>query len=100
MSYVHSGIHTVLLRDYTVLLGVLQFLCVLPASNMLLPLSITTHCRLALTLLYSSPSSLIQLSYEELKHVIEGFGFQFLHESWHDCPYTRCASSMMWTTYR
>ena len=41
-----------------------------------------------------------QLSYEELKHVIKGYGLQFLSESWHDCTYTRCEASMMWTTYR
>eukprot|EP00598_Pedospumella_elongata_P010457 CAMPEP_0185003614 /NCGR_PEP_ID=MMETSP1098-20130426/76952_1 /TAXON_ID=89044 /ORGANISM="Spumella elongata, Strain CCAP 955/1" /LENGTH=475 /DNA_ID=CAMNT_0027531297 /DNA_START=74 /DNA_END=1501 /DNA_ORIENTATION=+ len=42
----------------------------------------------------------VELSYEELKHVIKGYGFEFLSESWHDCTYTRCDTSMMWTTYK
>jgi hypothetical protein len=41
-----------------------------------------------------------QLSYAELKHVIKGYGLEFLSESWHDVTYTRCESSMMWNTYR
>lgn len=41
-----------------------------------------------------------QLTYEELKHVVKGYGFEFLSESWHDCTYTRTETSMMWTTYR
>jgi hypothetical protein len=32
--------------------------------------------------------------------VVEGYGFEFLHESWHDCTYSRCEAAMMWTTYR
>lgn len=42
----------------------------------------------------------MQLSYEELKHVILSYGLELLEESWHTCGYTRCDSSMMHTTYR
>ena len=60
--------------------------------------SIFQVCILHCTTLFHHTT--LQLSYEELKHVIEGYGLEFLSESWHECPYTRCASSMMWTTYR
>ena len=43
----------------------------------------------------------IELSYEEIKHVIETFGFQYELESFQqDVGYTRCSSSMMSTNYQ
>lgn len=42
----------------------------------------------------------IELSYEELKHVVQTYGFEFLNESWHECGYTRCDEAMMKTIYR
>ena len=41
----------------------------------------------------------IELSYSELKHVIEGFGFEYLSESRQTCTYTRDARSMMYRQY-
>jgi len=42
----------------------------------------------------------IELTYQEIKHVIETFGFQYLLETFqHDIPYTRCESAMMSTSY-
>lgn len=42
----------------------------------------------------------IELSYEELKHVIAGFGLQIVKEEWRDISYCRDTRSMMWTSYR
>ncbi len=35
-----------------------------------------------------------------MRHIVQGYGFELLQERWQDCTYTRCASAMMWTTYR
>ena len=42
---------------------------------------------------------LFQLSYEELKEVIQDYGFAYLLEERRRCSYTRCTSSMMHTVY-
>ena len=42
----------------------------------------------------------IELSYEELRHVIQTFNFEYLHESWHTCNYSMCEKSMMTTNYK
>jgi hypothetical protein len=57
------------------------------------------------TLIYSIFVSLlkyllIQLSWEELKHVIESFGFIFEREEWREVSYARDHRAMMWTSYR
>ena len=41
-----------------------------------------------------------QLSWEELRHVIVGYGFQFQKEESKECCYTNNTKSMMFTTYR
>ena len=41
----------------------------------------------------------IELSWEELKHVISTFGFAFQRESFVPCSYTHCALSLMNTQY-
>jgi len=41
----------------------------------------------------------VELSYSELRHVIEGFGFEYLSESRQTCTYTRDVRSMMYRTY-
>ena len=42
----------------------------------------------------------VELSYEEIKHVIQGFGFQYLHEELgRPCYYSQDQSSMMNTLY-
>lgn len=41
----------------------------------------------------------IELTYEELRHCIQGYGFEMLLEQQKDCCYTRCPGSMMHTVY-
>eukprot|EP01038_Epipyxis_sp_PR26KG_P004813 gene4813-6743_t len=42
----------------------------------------------------------VELSFEELKYVIEGYGLQFVNENFIDCQYSHCTTSMMKTEYR
>ncbi len=45
-------------------------------------------------------SQSIELSWEELKHVIEHYGFVFENEEDKECTYTRTMNSMLWSIYR
>jgi len=42
----------------------------------------------------------VELSWEELRHVIQHFGFKFERETNLDCTYTRARNSMLWSVYR
>ena len=42
----------------------------------------------------------LQLSWEELRFVVEKFGFQFQQEDWREVTYANCKESMMYNTYR
>ena len=42
----------------------------------------------------------VELSYEELKHVIMTYGFEYLTEEWKQCTYAQCKSAMMSSVYR
>lgn len=42
----------------------------------------------------------IELTYEELRHVITGFGFEYLKEEWTECAYTGSDRFMMHAQYR
>mgnify|MGYP005994309633 CR=1 FL=1 len=42
----------------------------------------------------------VELSWEELRHVIQQFGFSFEREADRDCTYTRAQHSMLWSVYR
>ena len=41
----------------------------------------------------------VELSWEELRHVIGTFGFEFQKEEFRECQYTNNKQSIMWTTY-
>lgn len=43
---------------------------------------------------------LSQLSWEEVQHVIESYGFQILEMEWREVTYARRPSAMMWNVYR
>ena len=40
------------------------------------------------------------MSYEELKMVVQSYGFEYLTQQFRECTYTRCCTSMMWTVYK
>jgi hypothetical protein len=42
----------------------------------------------------------VELSWEELRHVIQHYGFEFEQETDRDCTYTRAQNSMLWNVYR
>jgi carnosine N-methyltransferase len=41
----------------------------------------------------------VELSWEELRHVIATFGFEFQKEEFRECQYTNNKQSIMWSTY-
>ena len=41
-----------------------------------------------------------QLSWEEVQHVIESYGFQILEMEWREVTYARRPSAMMWNVYK
>ena len=43
---------------------------------------------------------MFQLSWEELRHVIDGYGFKFEKEEFKKCSYTNNTRSMMFNTYK
>ena len=45
-------------------------------------------------------SQSVELSWDELKHVMQRVGFVFLEERWVECHYTRPLDTMMFNTYR
>lgn len=42
----------------------------------------------------------VELSYEEVKHVIQAVGFEFIKEEFRDCTYCNYSPSLMWTSYK
>jgi len=45
-------------------------------------------------------SQSVELSWEELKHVVQHFGFVFENEEDRECTYTRATNSMLWNVYK
>ena len=41
----------------------------------------------------------VQLSYEEVKHLVLQYNFEFIKEGFHECNYARNTKSMMYTVY-
>jgi len=41
----------------------------------------------------------IELSWEEVRHVIKGVGFVFEKEEFRECTYSNFTPSLMWTAY-